>query len=47
VTENWQQTTVEMIVIEDNVGETIVIDDSEDKIEELTATIVRQREELV
>jgi hypothetical protein len=47
VTENWQQTMVERIVIEDRLGETIVVDDSQDKIEELTATIARLREELI
>ena len=40
--------TVETIMIEDNVGETIVIDDSQqEKIDELTATIARLREDLV
>jgi hypothetical protein len=47
VAENRQETTVETIVIEDNVRETIVIDDPHDKIVELTATIARLRELLV
>ena len=47
VTENLQQTMVETIVIEDRLGETIFVDDSQDQIEEITTTIARLREELV
>ena len=46
VTENQQQTIVETIVIEERLGETVVIDDSHDQIVELTAMIARLREEL-